>query len=268
MKIDRRITNGLAWAGAVLVVAIPAADFVLRQAEGTPNTQFASVQEKAASPRPTTERPQVAQAESTPVTPSSTAAPARSTSGGDAVDSFMQSGRELPSYISGGSPAAAPAAPRPAATTPAPVATPAPTTTRPVVTTPPPATAAAPVTPPTAAPIKTVTLPTPVSQRPPSVDRAAAPIAAAPVTLNPRAPLQSPLIIDQPAAVVTAQDLADWESGPLSDFLANRGGGRQAQPAPVSDYDENGFFLDQGPNSNRQPYPRPYGEGFYYPFSD
>ncbi|MNL37997.1 hypothetical protein D3C87_1601760 [compost metagenome] len=96
-----------------------------------------------------------------------------------------------------------------------------------------------------------VTFPTPVSERPAPMPRTQ--VAA-----------QPPLIIDTPEPVVTAADLEDWESGPLSEFLAGRQG--QARPAP-SDYDEDGFFLDEGPNSTAryQRFPRAY-DGNFYPF--
>jgi hypothetical protein len=45
--------------------------------------------------------------------------------------------------------------------------------------------------------------------------------------------------------VVTAEELEDWESGPLSEFLAERG-----QGGIDPDYDSDGFFLDEGPNSS------------------
>lgn len=271
MQFDRRrITNGLAWAGAALIVAIPTADLIARQFASAPEPQVAVVQEEPAQdaaemPTPVAERPApatpatAAEAEAPPAAaePVRTAEAATSTSGGDAVDSYLQSGRPLPSYISNGdAPApAAPAtpapAPRPAISPPSPAATPQPA---PVATTQPQ------VTPPFAAPTKVVTFPTPVSERPASVAaRPPAPVVAAPPAVN-----QPPLIVDNPAPVVTAQDLEDWESGPLSEFLANRRG--QGNPPP-SDYDAGGFWLDQGPGSGpNRPYPPAYGDTYYYPF--
>jgi hypothetical protein len=99
-------------------------------------------------------------------------------------------------------------------------------------------------------PARVTGFPTPVSERPTFAQRP--PVVA-----------QPPLIIDQPVQpTITADDLEDWESGPLSEFLANRqGGARQSAP----DYDPNGFFLDQGPNSSVrvQRFPRAYDDGFY-----
>jgi hypothetical protein len=278
MPIDRRITNGLAWAGAVFVVAIPLADVALRQLTAEPAPQVAVVQEEretVATPTPVAERPtavvtpqpQVAEAaepESAEADPITTAATTTRPATGSAVDDFIQSGRPLPSYISGGdastvtpparpaTPAATPATPPVQAATPAPQPTTS-TPSRPVTPATAPATDVAAVAP---APV-TVTMPTPVSQRPPSVPRATAAAAPAPAR---------PLIIEDDDPIITAEDLEDWESGPLSDFLAGRrGGGNQgSQPATVAeDYDPNGFFLDQGPNNGA--YPQSY-DGYYYPY--
>lgn len=271
MPIDRRITNGLAWAGALLVVAIPAADAALRQFGAAENSQLALIEEQPAPvvapalPTPAAERPQAiskpapevekpvapvpvapAVAEAAPETkpaPVAVAGLSPSPSSTDAVDQFLRSGRALPSYISGGAEGQAEAAPAPAI---GPDLEPAIATTEPE-------TGSQPQRESTAAVTRTriVTFPTPVSQRPPSVPRTQ--VAA-----------QPPLIIDTPEPVVTAADLEDWESGPLSEFLAGRQG--QARPAP-SDYDEDGFFLDEGPNSTAryQRFPRAY-DGNFYPF--
>jgi hypothetical protein len=270
MPIDRRITNGLAWAGAVLVVAIPAADFALRQASPASQPQVSVVQPQSpAQPSetgrtPQAERPQqvaetaelvsASEVEADPIVTAQNA-PRPASESGDPVDSFLQSGRDLPSYISGGSAGAgtsAPAATRPPAAAPqqqqqASVQPAVPAAAHPPAT-------SAPVPP--VRPQVNVTLPTPVSQRPPSVPQSQA---------RPAAPAQQPpLVIREPNDILTAEDLEDWESGPLSEFLANRG----QQPA-AQDYDADGFFLDEGPNnSGREQFPRAYGEGFYYPFSD
>ncbi len=222
MQIDRRITNGLAWAGAVLVIAIPAADAALRQFGPNDTPQIAVVEEQP-EPAPAVEPEPVETPEPKPEPdPVSTATASPQAAESDAVDSFLQSGRDLPSYISDAN--------RGQRTETAAV-TPAETSADETVAEP----AAAPEPEPVAAlPIKAVTFPTPVSQRPAPVPRSAV------IT-------QPPLVIDQPEIVVTAEDLEDWESGPLSEFLARQ----QARPAPVpSDYDPDGFFLDEGPNSS------------------
>lgn len=273
MPIDRRITNGLAWAGALAVVAIPVADAALRQFEPRSAPQVAVIEEQAETPslptpvsqRPapvvaSVENPVVSQSPAPqvkppakpvvapdPVTTASAAAPS-----GDAVDDFLQSGRALPSYISDGG-AAAPAQ----TASVAPVSTakpgPAPTTTSPTIPVPAPEqVAAVPRT-------RIVTFPTPVTERPASVPRSQV-AAQPPLVID----TQTPVPVDTGTPVITASDLDDWESGPLSEFLARRQGTSQAAPA---DYDEDGFFLDEGPNSRARVwrFPRAYEEG-YYPF--
>jgi hypothetical protein len=269
MQLDRRtITNGLAWAGAALIIAIPAADLIARQFSSEP--QVAVVEDASTRPAPdlptaSTERPAPATSNSA-ATPAAqpVAAPANATSG-DAVDTYLQSGRELPSYISGGSGGAS----APAPTTQSPV-TPAPVQTAAVPaqqtqSVQPPATQNQQPARPVITPPRAVSgFPTPVSERPRAIAAQSPviqPSAPAPV-VQPAAP---PLIIDTPAPVVTAQDLEDWETGPLSDFLANRNGRRTA-PAP-STYDGNGFWLDQGPNAGRgSQFPQAYDDDYYYPF--
>lgn len=225
MKIDRRITNGLVWAGVVIVLGVPAADLVSAQLAGPAAPQVASAVPQPVEPQPKpapatqapapapTPKPEVPK----PVAPQPLAAAPQA---GDPVQSYLRSGRDLPSYISD--------APAPVASTPAPVepVTPAaPEPASPVVET-----AALP-------PSKVAPVPMPHSMRP--------------------RPVEVPLIVDTPAVLpparmgeVTAADLEDWETGPLSDFLARRA--RERGEAAPSDYDANGFFLDQGPN-NRQP---------------
>lgn len=258
MHIDRRITNGLAWAGAALVVAIPTVDFIARQfaADAAPQVAIVQAEPEAAAPElptPVAERPAAPAA--TPEKPAETNAPALVTaeaekttsgSGDDAVDAYLQSGRALPSYISDGG-----TAPRPAPAAPSP--TPAPPAEKPPAVEKPPAQSATPqpqVTRPVieTKPARVTGFPTPVSERPASVARPAVP----PVVVNPAVP------------VVTAEDLADWETGPLSDFLARRQGQR-ADPEPRGS-DSNGFWLDEGPNGGDRRFPPAYGDDYYYPF--
>ncbi len=275
MPIDRRITNGLAWAGALFVVAIPAADAALRQFQARPGPQVALVEEVAETPtlptpasqRPapvvaSVERPVVSQPPAVAAEPQEkpTAAPAAapdpvttaSATGpsGDALDDFLKSGRPLPSYISDGG-NAAPAAV--ASIDPAPSVKPAPVAKP----------AAAPVPEQVASVPRTriVTFPTPVSERPASVPRSQVAVQP-PLVID----TQTPVVVGTGTPVITASDLEEWESGPLSEFLARRQAQAGAGAAPA-DYDADGFFLDQGPNSSARVwrFPRAYGND-YYPF--
>lgn len=245
MKIDRRITNGLAWAGVLLVIGVPAADLLSAQFSGEAATpapeQIAMVSPVAPNPAPLSQRPaakpeaEVAVAEpvapvvAKPVTP-----PTIQTA--TAVDSFLQSGKAMPSYITdAGAVAAKPA--------PAQVAVTAPART-PIVTTP---AAAAPVAVDpmqvaVIAPQKVAPIPMPLSMRP-------RPFIATSAT---SAIVLPPELVRQPPATVTAADLDDWETGPLSEFLAKKQGQGGSSATVTSDYDSNGFFLDEGPNPVRR----------------
>lgn len=262
MNIDRRITNGLAWAGVLLVVGVPTADLLSAQFMGNPATpapaQIAMVRPVAPIPAPLSQRPAApvakpAAAEVAAVVPAKPVAaqvavvapakpvatpakpavtPAAQTA--DAVDAFLQSGRQLPSYIKDENALAAPA--QVAATAP----------TRPVITTP-----AAPTTPPPAvdpievasiAPQKVAPTPMPLSMRPQPV---AVALVRDPVVIPPGLTPAQPTGAVRPPANVTAADLQDWETGPLADFLAQRQGGN-------AQVDPDGFFLDQGPNRPRR----------------
>ncbi|HUH76755.1 MAG TPA: hypothetical protein VLZ53_05275, partial [Devosia sp.] len=103
MKIDRRVTNGLAWAGALLVVAVPSIDYLTGQFAGANGAAPASI---------------------AVVEPANAANAGQVAATGGVVDNFVQSGRPLPSYITG-APATTPPAPKPVAVAPAPAPAPA-----------------------------------------------------------------------------------------------------------------------------------------------
>lgn len=263
MSIDRRITNGLAWAGVLLVVGVPTADLLSAQLMGDAPTsapvEVAMIERIAPIPAPASQRPaapvakpaaQVAVTAPKPVaTPKPDVAPATAAAApvakpavtpaaqtADAVDAFLQSGRPLPSYITE---AGAPAAPTQVAATPP---------TRPVITTPPavaPSAAVDPIEVAAIPPQKVAPMPMPLSMRPAPVAAAPQQAIVIPSGLTPAAPD----VIVRPPANVTSADLEDWETGPLSDFLAER------QPANAyvdPGYDPNGFFLDEGPNRRQR----------------
>lgn len=254
MQIDRRVTNGLAWAGALLVVAVPSIDYLTGQFAGADAAPTVAVIEpaNAAAPAPLGQRPDAPQVAATGV-----------------VDNFIQSGRPLPSYITG-APAATPA-PAPVAVAPAPAATPAtPAPARPLIVTDPVQVAAVP---PKVAPI-----PMPLSMRPRPViateslivnPPTGAPIINPVAVAPPSEPVYVPPSVGRAPAPVTAADLEDWESGPLSEFLARRQ--QQQQPgASAPAYESEGFYLDQW--NNRQPRGRDRlvgpGNEFFVPFGN
>lgn len=232
MSIDRRITNGLAWVGVLLVVGIPTADLLSAQFTGSPAApeRIAVVEPAAPMPAPLNQRPAAPvvkpAAQVAAVVPASPAVPVVKPAAepaaqtADVVDAFLQSGRPLPSYITGAD------APAQLAATP-PVSAPA--------ATPP---AVDPVEVASIAPQKVAPVPMPLSMRPRPVVAVAPPSVVIPPSVG------------LPPANVTAADLEDWETGPLSEFLAQRQ--RQAGNAYVDPgYDPDGFFLDEGPNRSR-----------------
>lgn len=83
MKFNSKLTWGLAWAGLVLVVAVPSADFLTGKAPGQ-NALTATSGMDAAQPLPATKPA------------------AGGGSGPDPVDALLAKGKKLPAYISGG----------------------------------------------------------------------------------------------------------------------------------------------------------------------
>lgn len=252
MKIDRRITNGLAWAGVILVVGVPAADLLSAQFSGddTP-AQVAVISPVAPTPAPLSQRPPTPVAKSEPavavvapvkpVAPAvakPAAAPVQQTA--SVVDNFIQGGKPLPSYITGGGATPAPAQVAVAQ----PIGTPIVTT--PAVT---PSVTAPGVDPMQVAaiPQKVAPLPMPLSMRPTPIR---VPVAVTAPTVPDDIIIPTGLTPRQPATV-TAADLDDWETGPLSEFLARKQG-QGSSAAVTSDYDADGFFLDQGPQPVRR----------------
>jgi hypothetical protein len=284
MQISRRVTNGLAWAGLIIVVGVPSADIITAQFMGERETIGSAVAGGAPMVLDVGEKPRLDQtttasvdAEAAPVPPTPAPAPQRTQvaeTSSDAVDQYLQSGRKLPSYITGGEetaaapPPVAPAEPEAVATTPAPrpvqppSSEPASAPTD-VAVVPPQTGSNATVTtttrPTTTPPIEVAAIdpnariapvPMPLSMRPtprsePTVARTEPVVIPSSVQAPPSGyPVAPPQAVAGYGDVVTAEELDDWESGPLSEFLRQRGGGR-IDP----DYDPNGFFLDEGPNS-------------------
>lgn len=266
MQISRRVTNGLAWAGVALVVGIPAIDAVTGRFAEPQAEQVSLVTgpSDAAAPTPAA-RPQPAP-ESAAATPAQPAAVETASAGaGDAVDTFIQSGRPLPSYISDAQAQTAstpepatPAAPAPSQTAATPptsqpatpprteqTASTTTTTTQPPIET---AALSPQITPPAAQPARVAPTPMPLSMRPATrpTQTASTPPAQAPGLVstpgfNPQivipdtvvtgtvAPPPSGAVVP-PAPVpggdvlIGPADLQDWETGPLSDFIARRQG--------------------------------------------
>lgn len=249
MQIDRRITNGLAWAGVLLVVGVPTADLLSAQLFGdaprAANAQVAAIDVDADAPVPVplSQRPK-----------GDVAAVAPTAQTASVVDKFTQSGKALPSYITD-----APAAAKPAQVATAPavpvkpaaqpqVAATTPPTRTPIITTPVDPVQTASIPP------KIAPMPMPLSMRPAPVAVAAfAPASTASVTVTRNEPIVLPSSIQPiPPAEVTAEDLDDWETGPLADFLARREG-RQPQQAEIAPaYSDDDYYYDRGQEFQQQ----------------
>lgn len=199
--LNRRLTGALAWAGLLLVIGVPSADFLTRSLspEGEQRTDAAVISPApAVTPNPTATTtkpsalPPIVPAKPAPVAKAEEAKPGPSS--GAPVDQFLSKGKKLPSYISGGD-----AAPASTAT---PVAAPSGPTPTPPATTDvaslPPVEIVAPV-------------PMPASMRPKPR------VAERPLVVR---PVNGPV---PPADVVGRDELADWDSGSLADYLARKG---------------------------------------------
>jgi hypothetical protein len=268
--MDRRITGGLAWAGLLLIVAVPSADLITQQLSPgsamsvTPATPPAVKAEKAPIVVPAAEKAPVKAPvpaiKQTPVADKAPAADVAPVAPVADVAPAPKKGKPMPSYISDGkqwetiediavvTPKAA-EKPAPARVIPGPtpvsgeangpkVIISAPTA-KPPVTVPAPEQVASVATDPATvqAPV-----PMPASMRPASVLRphndAIRTGAITPVNESG---------YDDSSEIVSSDELADWESGPLEEFLAKRRGDRPVQ-VQSDNYDSDGLFLSDGPN--------------------
>lgn len=252
MKINPKFTGALAWTGLVLVLAVPAADMLGGKPEAKANLTAEAEPVKAATVQP------VATAESTPKPAAKPVVPAIETAAAtdDPVTDFVKSGRKMPSYISGND---APIVDE-ASTPREPTKKPGTITVKPDGTIDSPATAAtpAPTTPaaeePVVASIKpdlVAPIPLPASARPRPGSQIILP-----------APTDQPLILDENTVastgngplppedivpedqLVTGEDLEDWDSGSLAEYLERQGLMSEAAGPETSDFDDDGFYLD------------------------
>ena len=234
MTIVRQVTGVLAWAGLVVVIAVPAAELVLSKLNALTSPEVATA---TVAPTPVAVTPAVPVAVKVATVPSqpvavlvapkpagepfvAPVAVASTAVNGDSapadpVKDYLASGKPLPSYLT---PSAKGASTGP---TPEPVASAAPA----VVQTPVAATDALP-----AATDPTTTGTVSVTTQP-----AAAPEDDTTVAVAPPVPMPAsarPKI--DPAATVTEADLKDWKSGSLEDYLRQHGllnGAATAAPA-------------------------------------
>jgi hypothetical protein len=270
MKIDRRITGGLAWAGLVVILAVPSADILF----GKPEVRASITSDMSAVP---------------PDAAGGTAAPASGPV--DTVETASISEKpvaatpaSVPAAGTSSTSAAAPAKPAPVPTGAQQAASAPPQGPAPVDGTAPAtevATAAAAVVDPPI-PMPRNMRPLPATVIPPQQ-----PVNVA--TTNEAAPAEAPLIIDEKRVppqrqatnrgsseffgpsgrgpVVTEDKLAAWNSGSLSDYLQRNGLIDEGAPSEQrfdDNYDPDGFFLSDGPERPRRNYPRPREDGWFF----
>jgi len=240
MKFDSKVKGGLAWAGLFVILAVPSANLLFGN-EKTPAANLAVTSDTAqvkpalVVPAPRTEL------KADPIETASIAVP--NANSDDPVDTYVSKGKKLPAYISDADsvPATKPAVPV--------------TVKRPVE----------------------VAAINPVQEIPPvPLPRSARPVAKAPVVAS--APAEQPLIVDetdlaqrqatlnqpgQPVdpfplsdgtdeAVVSGDQLEEWDSGSLADYLAKKGLLKE-DAAQSNAQDDGDFVFNQGPSKPRRP---------------
>jgi hypothetical protein len=276
MRLNSKVTWGLAWTGLAVVFAVPSADYLTRQLGGNANsaaviTSTTDPVKPAAVATPVADTKTVAETKAPAVTTTVTknrvtitpngtletaaAAPAS----GDPVDKLLKSGKKLPDYISDGA-------------TPAASEAPALTVTAPTVSD---ATQVANVPPAAVAPI-------PFPARPALLDKRALPRPVLPKVTGPTVivdegalPMDTPPAqLDVPPDQIATSDGPvppavipdDWRTARerrLQRYLETNGlidgaapDGRSSASVtiierPSPSYDPDGFYLSDGPNNSR-----------------
>jgi hypothetical protein len=238
MRLNSKVTWGLAWAGLALVVAVPSADFLT----GRLGSSTAAVVTSTTDPVKTSSVTTTRTSNGITITPGGTTPPATADSPpADPVDKLLKSGKSLPSYITDDK-AASVEPTKVAALDPAATVAPAPV-------------AAAPT-------------PFPSWARPhnaPAARQAAEPTVIVDETSVAKAPSSSPKPAPQSTQVATTgpvppaniPESGNWDPG-LASYLAKNGllddDGRSTanvtQANAQDDYDPDGFFLSDGPNND------------------
>lgn len=241
MKLDGKVKGGLAWAGLVVILAVPAANMVVgNPTSGTANSAVTTADAGATKPLLKVPAATGKPAATDPIETASVTT--------DPVDKLLSKGKKLPSYISDGD-NATPAKPA-ASTTDKPAA---PVKLKPISPTTP---IKAPTDVASIAPTETPPVPLPRDARPKATAVASLPAAEKPLIVDENKVKQQenaavepfPLSDDE---VVTGDQLEEWDSGSLADYLERKG--LLSQTSAEDSYDPDGFFLDEGPNKKKRP---------------
>jgi hypothetical protein len=214
MKFDSKVKGGLAWAGLFVILAVPSADLLFGK-DKAPAANLAVTSDTAqVKPVVPAAKPEL---KVDPVETASVDAP----KSGDPVDTYLSKGKKLPAYISDADsdPALKPAAVKqpvevasinPIQETP-PV--PLPRSARPVVQVP--VVASVPVAPAGEQPL--IIDETDLAQREATLNQPNQPVEPFPLSDGG----DQASVDDEP--VVTGDELEEWDSGSLADYLESRG---------------------------------------------
>jgi hypothetical protein len=244
MKFDSKVKGGLAWAGLFVILAVPSANLLFGD-DKAPAANLA-VTPGAAEAKPALAMPTLKPVLKTDsIETASVTAPAAN--GDDPVDTYLQKGKKLPSYISDAD--AAPAV-KPAVPVAAPVKPPVEVAAiNPVVETPPvplPRNARPKATVPAVA-----SVPAKPAEQPLSIDEME--LAQREVALTqPKRPVEPFPLSDGGTAddaVVTGDQLEEWDSGSLADYLERKG----LLSGQVQNADDSDFVFNEGPSRPRRP---------------
>ena len=243
MRLSPKLTWGLAWTGLALVLAVPSADFLTGQfgKDGRNAAVLTSDVEpvktaavEPAAPAKTTKVPTVKTDKGIRIVPAGSKPAANST---DPVEKYLSTGKPLPDYISDGD---APQTDDPRSDQQVAIVTPD--------------------------AVVAPRLPLPATARPKPMMGPPAP--AAPIATQPEAVIvdESTLTgsLAEPAGPVPpspiVDDIDNWDTESLRDYLERRGileGGDEPARSSATvtqrddDYDPDGFYLNDGPNSDR-----------------
>lgn len=258
MKLNSKVTGGLAWAGLVLVLAVPSADILTK-----PQANSATITSDMDAVRTASITPAAAPAAKPAVKPvvPATRKPAGADvavtgKGTDVVNDYISSGRKLPSYISD-APAGA-GAQQPAASQP--LIVPTNTAKTPLVK--PDGTFAGDaeasmvvaVVPPKPYPASMRPKPTTVTATLPANEEAPLIIDEQDMerreaALRPTRPFDA----DDAPQIITEDQLEEWDSGSLAEYLERKGlisDSERAAERLETQFDADGFFLSDGPNNS------------------
>jgi hypothetical protein len=264
MKFDSKVKGALAWAGLFVILAVPSADLIFGSKDANANLALTSEKKSvapafltpaAAKAELSSDAVKIDTAKAAPVKTDPVQTASIATPGGDPVDTYISQGKKLPDYISDAdtAPAVKPAAPVTVAN-PVEVATVAPADETPPVPLPrdarpklkAPVVASVPASP-AGAGQPLIIDEKDLAQREASLDQPKQPVEPFPLS-------DGNSVAAAPAddTVVTGDQLEEWDSGSLADYLARKGllSDNAGQQDAAGDSE---VHFNQGPSRPRRP---------------